>query len=382
VTPDEQLIAEVRASLRRVVADTHPSADLYERVMADRSDGPRHRAAWRVGLGSGARTFPALATVVTALVVVALALVLLGHGGGGTDAGRAGDGASGGGPGSPVTVAAPGGRAHDAAVRAVLRTNRSPACDFHLPDSRPRPRIGTVVPRALSGELTVLRRAQRPGDLQPKLVRDSLGSNNARVIFYDGMRLARTVDGDRLYLLPVMTRDFQSLRALGRCAGAERVALAHESLPTAERASARRALAAFIDQRDYDARAHPAVCELNADSRVHGTSSECSATARLIARAGTLDQSSPPLLASGVVPDGVASVTVTFAAAHGRRIARSGRVVGNEFAVNPPSSTRLPFTHGRRFRDPIQDPGLTIAWRNAAGRVIRRVSAAAASSVG
>jgi hypothetical protein len=240
VTPDEQLIAEVRASLRRVVADTHPSADLYERVMADRSDGPRHRAAWRVGLGSGARTFPALATVVTALVVVALALVLLGHGGGGTDAGRAGDGASGGGPGSPVTVAAPGGRAHDAAVRAVLRTNRSPACDFHLPDSRPRPRIGTVVPRALSGELTVLRRAQRPGDLQPKLVRDSLVSNNARVIFDDGMRLARTVDGDRLYLLPVMTRDFQSLRALGRCAGAERVALAHESLPAAERASARR----------------------------------------------------------------------------------------------------------------------------------------------
>lgn len=101
-----------------------------------------------------------------------------------------------------------------------------------------------------------------------------------------------------------------------------------------------------------------------------GGSSSCLASFLQITEAGTLDTFGfgTARIASGVVPDGVASVTLRFSTSRGRSQSITTRPTDNVFAVTMP--------------EPASEASAqTIAWRNKVGHIMKRISAAQAEAI-
>ncbi len=372
MTSEDQFIQQLRSSLQTAVAHAEPPPDLLVRVTADLKSGRRipKRAPASIWtprtLHLGLRAIPMVLAIGTTVAIAAAALVLLGRQ-----------------PTHPSSVkpapavspplGSPDDPATRYAVRAVRKANRSQACSTP-PPVKPRqgPIIGHVVPKELSSVLGVLRRPKSSDDEVRSLIHDPVVQSNAQVVYLNDMRLALTSAGYRYYLLPITTRPRPD--GVSRACAAERqTALRHnKQIPNGLRRRALQALAAITAQERYDSKSHPAVCELVIAPR-GGSGSTCTASARQISQSGTLNSSQlgrgAPQIAAGVVPDGVATVTVRFTASHGRSpITITVRPTDNVFALKAPG-----YNSGESAQ--------TIIWRSKTGSIIKTISASQAQVI-
>ena len=332
-------LPELRASLVRAA----------ER-QAREDETPRRSRGW----------FGVAAAVGVAVAVVAVAIVLVGHRPGG-DAAPAGDGGvSAAWPKVPPAqlpprVSPPQGKLITQAQRATIV--HDPACQpmRHLPAFSP----GSPG-HALTSLLGVLRRPRTPADSLPI----ELFQHGPRGVQLTAIRLARTDRGTSLYIVPVAGLGFRPVPA--RCAGEERAALVRAmrgSRPAAVRATVT-ALGRTLAWQQYAGRRPEAVCLAEADHKPGGGPTVAGAAVACgwgvaeieagLAGLGSNDTGAATPRVHGIVPDGVASVTLEFPR---DRRAVNAKVVGNVFTV------RLP-------RGIVGTPS-SIVWRAGDGIVIR-----------
>lgn len=374
---DEEFIEQLRSSLRCAVANANPPADMLIRVAGDlEKDGSVARAGFRSRpINQSLRaSFGALPTVlgIGITVVVAITAVMLLTRPSTHPTGRTSAPAP---PGSPSDLAT------RYAARAMNKANHSQACasDRSTAPHRSPPTTGTAIPKELTSLLGVLRRPSRSGDYLAALLHRPAVSE-ARVIYPTGMRLALTQSSRRYYLLPITST--LGFRVSDKCAAARRAALRHErpNIPPALRDPAERALAALTARQRYDATPHPAICELELER--FGGSSGCTASARQIEQSGTLEEfgNATASVATGIVPDGVASVTLRFTSGQGHAQSITTQVTNNVFGVARPNPQ--PLTPGHPPVTAFGRRGITtIVWRDQAGHIIKTVSGAQAEAI-
>jgi hypothetical protein len=145
-----------------------------------------------------------------------------------------------------------------------------------------------------------------------------------------------------------------------RCFALDEAALRRElpKIPPALRAPTMRLQAKLIasDRRLISTAPRNTVC-VGTWSR-HSSGQECGISAAAI-RHGVPPTDSQGVF-SGVVPDGVASVTLRYRTAEGHAVSATGTVIGNMYAIR-----------GRQDFGP--SPLLTIVWRSAQGTVLKTV---------
>lgn len=236
-----------------------------------------------------------------------------------------------------------------------------PACRRRTPLLIGSPqRISHAAPVQLRSILGVLRRPAAPRDRLPRFLRNHRSPRAGSVIFVDDIRLARVVDGAPYYIVPIV---MQSPFSLSKSCVAETRAALHQRLPHIPRTLRTRSIRVLdelIADQQYHSQPHEAICLTELDRGGGSGGSGCGATALDIAQQGTLGSQSgtPPnvLVISGVVPDGVASLTLHWRArSYERALTVTTRAVANVFVV------RL---HHQGFPD-------TIVWHDAHGRIIR-----------
>jgi hypothetical protein len=315
------------------------------RSAARPAQGPVRR--W---VGSALRGAPVAVAVATTLAIVAVALVLVHHGGGhpGPTPPAPGSGLPG--------LTSPRTRRELAYIEAATaRTRRLPAC------ARRNARIPAVIHgspgAALRSVLGVLRRAPTPADRLSRRAREGLSG-----VYAGATRRALVARGVSYYVIP--SRQYPSAgQPSPRCFDAQKAALQRDlpTIPPSLRAPTRTLQARLIayDRRLISQPPYDVVC-LATQSRNSG-GEQCGQTAAEIARGGpSLEEDSGTY--SGIVADGVASVTLRFPAS-GARPAQSstGSVVGNVLVV------RAPRPAGGMHPQPA------IVLRSAGGRIIRTI---------
>jgi hypothetical protein len=235
----------------------------------------------------------------------------------------------------------------NAALNSVRR--RDPACD-------PLPLVTNHVVRshaapsaALLSILGVLRRPPTPADQLPH---SRPLENVASVVYVDYIRLAQVAYGTRWYLVPV---EMPGRAIPARCLREELAALRRERPripPKLWTGTVQLELRRFHRLR-HSAYAHPYqslfVFGFAARSGFGGGGGVIST----LERGQDLGTEGP--LLHGLVPDGVATVTVYYGRAH-RLSAASARVINNLFIIRD----------GGHF-------GQEIVWRSASGQVIKRI---------
>lgn len=287
-----------------------------------------------------AAAVPGVASGLIVVAVTVAALALLGHGRARGPAGRA----------------ATAGRTRAVQMRLIASADRrafaTPACRQR---TRPLPKLSDQAPSAsLLSVLGVLRRPAAARDQLPLLLHLGPGVRGIQTRY---IRLAQTRNGVGYYLVPVLSQS-PGRPLPARCSAAQVAALRAElsGIPPRARAATIALQAEQIagERRILQRLNTPGVC-LMLES-VQALSGQCGATGSEIRRQGLLTDLGP---LSGVVPDGVASVTVGYpATAHRRALTVTAGVVGNVFAtgIRPPT------------RGNVQP---TLIWRSALGRVLR-----------
>lgn len=213
--------------------------------------------------------------------------------------------------------------------------------------------------QALLSELSVLRRPATAADRLPSVVQ---GIADVRGVYVNYTRRARVLDGIAYYILPARSVGQLVLHLSARCDAAMALAFHNElrRIPKQLRAQTTslwdRLVVAQQRQAPGDG---DGICLLFAAGQSGG--GECGATATQLQRTGMITAFG---LLSGVVPDGVASVSVSYPDGTGRARTVTANVVGNVFIT--------PFRNGH----PPLSPSIT--WRSAQGRVIKVVAAAEA----
>lgn len=316
-------------------------------------------------LASGARLVPVGLAVAVALAVLVGALVLLGHRGGQSPAGP---------PAHPANgIAAliqhtPTGQLHrelalmGAATKKVLG---SPAC--HVAETFTAHQIHGRPGQDLLSTLGVLR---RPATAADRLAADESSPAGPGMSVYAGAtrRIAR-IGGNAYYIVPIR-QDPAGGFPSARCFALQKSALAQAlpKAPAALREPTQALQAAFIAY-DSGLAAKPPVdgiCLVTVQG--HGSGMECGDTSAEI-RHGV-----PPADDNGrfsaVVPDGVASVTLSFPAAGGQRARSLTTTVHNNFyAVEAGASA------------PFKPGSPTVIWRSEDGRVLHTFSQPEPASV-
>ncbi len=309
---------------------------------------PRRR--W---LRTGLRSVPALLAVATTVAVVAAAFVLLGHG----SPTRA---PSGGAPKPPPhtssLIGGPGPRQRqeladiDRATRNVLA---SPGCQVRVPE-RAQTNQGTPS-RALLSILGVLR---RPASATDRLPAGSL-PGEPESVYVRYVRRALVKDGVAYYIVPVhsVLREEQPPH---RCFAEETRALHDElpQIPAALRQPTAKLLARMIALDTRRGAPQDAICLVSAAR--NGGGSACGSTVAQIAHGDGLDNGQGTL--DGLVPDGVATVTLRFPATQAlAALSVTTGVTGNVFAVHVARAEagQLP---------------AAVVWRSAQGEVLRTVA--------
>jgi hypothetical protein len=317
---------------------------------------PRGRRAWLAG---GARAIPlALAVAVTVAVLVG-ALVLLGHRGGQPPIPPA--------SGDPANAfAALIERTPTVRLRqeyallsaATRKLQRSAVC--HVPQPRRVPQIHGQPGHALLATLGVLR---RPATAADRLSADSLPTGGAGLAVYAGaIRRAATIGQTSYYFVPVR-EDPATYIPSAPCLTLQSatIAKALPTFPASLRGDIRDIGAALVAYERELATKPPVdeVCEVTVFRNGGGNS--CSETPAEI-RNGTFPDDDNGTF-SGVVPDGVASVTLSLPAAAGRAARSvSATVHGNVYAV-----------HVGAWRT-AEPRSATVTWRAADGRLLKTYS--------
>jgi len=320
--------------------------------------GPRRRGRW-AWLAGGARAVPVLAAVAVTVVVLVGALVLLGHRGG-----QAPMPPAAGGPENAFaalvekTPKAQLKREGAYIAAASEKAGKLPAC------RTPRPNTGRILRGAAPGKallstLGVLRRPATPAD---RIDAKAFGLGDPGITIYvDGTRRARTIGRATYYIVPIHVTpagDYPS----AACAVLQTQALkqALPTIPAKLRAPTLALQAALIDYDQGLSKTTPqdGVCILSKAGT--GSTSECGEPLSAIRR--PMVPSGDNGSYSGVVPDGVASVTLRFPATASRAATMAtGTVQGNLFVVRAPGTQASPSALP------------TVTWRAANGRVLKRL---------
>ncbi len=301
-----------------------------------------HRSWWR--RRGDVRPARLLALTASTAVVAAVVVVALGVGGTRRPSGP-------GGSSRPPLTLAQRRRVADIVGR-IFALNQP--CGHVRPRRNLSISSGTPDSEILSTLGVLRRRATVADTLRPFLHQANL--NVAHGIYIRYVRLARTYRGTGYYIIPAA--DIGSMDR--RCIASERSTL-QKVLPGVP-ASLRPA----VEQQMTEALVQESPQQGVFLDFAGGSTSGGSGPARIqdIRREGGefgLDgDGGPSLTLSGVVPDGVASVTITIARNVGRPVIVTGRVVGNVLAV----TLRVP------ARGPIGGPA-TMIWRASNGHVIR-----------
>lgn len=299
----------------------------------------RHRIA---GPPSRWRHAPAVGVLaagcVVSIVIAVAALTLLSHG-------------HTAGPASPVPPAVSTRAELQYVQKANERALATPAC------RAPRPPLTNngSPSRSFVSILGVLRRAARSGDTLPRSLRYGRGVRGIDLAY---VRLALTRKGTSYYVVPVQSLA-PSRAPTTRCDQAQTAAL-HAGLshiPPRLRAAT---LALQIRQRRTLARIlGPGVCLMAENASDINT--VCAPSAVEISQQGMITSVGT---LSGIVPDGVASVTVrSHATKHVRAVSITTPVVGNVFATSIQTQT-----HGNT------QP--TLIWRSAQGATLKTLPGA------
>jgi hypothetical protein len=316
--------------------------------------GRRRPRRWvRAGLGAA----PALAAILVTLVVVGAALVLLGNRGHG---GASGSPPPGGNIGALIAHT-PQRQLHRelAYIAAAARdVDQSKACQPGQPAGGPYAQ-GSPGSDLLS-ILGVLRRPATPADrLSPRVL---VGTPD---VYRAYIRRALSVGGVSYYIVPAR---FAPSPQSNRCFELEAAALDRRlaTIPASLRPPTRELQAAIsVWFRDAAAKA-PRVMICFVSVGGSDTGAQCGDSARGIEDGETGQDNNGTY--SGVVPDGVKSVMLSFPAAGGHP-ARSVTtpVTGNVYAVHVGGSSTL------AYRLAYLHPP-TVIWRSARGRVLKRIA--------
>lgn len=210
--------------------------------------------------------------------------------------------------------------------------------------------------RALLSTVGVLRRARTRHDGLPATLQ-GLGGGS---IYIDYVRRARVSDGVSYYVVPVTAMLMSNTYRFPGCYPAIRSALKADlpRVPVGLRAAtlALEAKQASEQRRLERLGDHPGVCLVEASRQ--GQAASCGDTLSQLKRFGLISWIG---VLAGIVPDGVASVTVEYPSVNGRPAqTATSRVIGNVF-VTP--------TGGRGFR--TLRPAMI--WRAADGAIIRKI---------
>lgn len=308
-----------------------PEANVSDARQVHRRRKPR-RTSLPVGLGA----LPALLAVGTTIAVAVIALSIESHQGSNVAGGS-----------TPTLPPAPAlepalpptesGYLQTAKQAAVAR---DPACS-----TQRVPPVNHGSPsRGLLSILGVLRRPTTPAD---KLGQWFLNDPHNEIggVYVNYVRLARRADGNNFYIVPVSAGGFRPVPE--RCYGEEAAALAREQMSAASRAQILQYLAW---ERSQDVPHEDGICFAEVSPR-GGASIGCGSQLSAIERHGTL--TGDGVLMSGVVPDGVASVTLRFPKA-----SVTARAVDNVFVAREPRG---------------DNPPPRIAWRSADGTIIKTI---------
>jgi hypothetical protein len=325
---------ELEAQLR------HAARDRLARRRA-----PRRR--WLRPLRRTSGTVAIVAAVAVAVAVAVVALTTIGHH-------KNGQGSL-----QPSTPGPTGAVLRQEAnyIRAAnLTARRSGAC---REDRQQLPAVSDGSPsHALLSDLGVLRRPAVAADRLPRSV--NLGGSVSEV-YIRYVRLARVTDGVSYYIVPaahalVSPGPTSSLRCRAAILAALRAELPRipRGLRPSTLALATRLLA------NAGARAQLAreggICLMSVSAQ--GQGGTCGSTASELKQNGMLSAFGP---LSGVVPDGVASVTINYPSGNGQRAqTATTNVAGNVFAssINPGAN---------------HSATPTIIWRSATGRTLKTV---------
>jgi hypothetical protein len=304
----------------------------------------------RAWLGAGARGVPVAVAVATTVAILVVALVLVHHGPGGPAQTPGG--------GSLPNLSSPQARRELGYIQqANAATKGSPAC---VRRALARPSVIHGSPnRALTSILGVLRRPSTPADRLS--AREVLGSPVQ--VYAGAARRALRVHGVAYYVIPAR-EDPAAGQPSARCFAVQRTALDAllPKIPASLRAPTRvlQAQLIAVDRRLISERPYDMICTA---TRSHNSGSVgCGDTAAQVRRSGTGLQENGATF-SGVVPDGVASVTLRFPASAGHPATSvTGPVTSNVFAV--PS--------GRQADGARDEP--TVIWRARDGQVLRTIT--------
>lgn len=244
---------------------------------------------------------------------------------------------------------------------AKQKVFRSAACRNRGPRF---PRSASSPSAALRSVLGVLRRPATAADRLPHSLQ---GAGNARGIYVDYIRLARVKNAVSYYIVPAASL-FPGRTLPASCYAAMVAALRAElpQIPVQLRVPTLSLQAQLIarQRRFAEQAAGGGICLMFDGANVSGGT--CGATASEIEQSG-LTSSFGPL--SGVVPDGVVTVTLHYPASNGlaARTATSD-VVGNVFVTSIRRSDR-------------GDLGPAVVWRSAQGKIIKTVPASRGNHV-
>jgi hypothetical protein len=313
--------------------------DFFDALESQLADAARARSRRRLRLPRWIRVVPVLAAAGVAVVVLVLALTLLRHG-------------------HPTTRAAGG-----AAQRGYLSPEFNYLREAARHESACRPSRGPVLPGTSEGPpapalLSLLAVLRRPATAADRLPRSLHASAGVRGVYVHYIRLARVSGGMSYYIVPaesVSNKEPIPARCYEALIVAVRAEMPHipakyrkPTLALAERILAR-------DRQAAQARTGPGVCLLMTGNS--GTAGTCGATAAQLTTVGLLSFSGT---VSGVVPDGVATVTLRYPDGGGRHPKTvTAAVVGNVFA----SATTMEF----------RLPGPSMIWRSPTGAVLKTI---------
>ena len=313
-------------------------------AIAQRASRRQHRGATVVLLASGALV----------VAVAAFAVIALGHRKPPAPGPTAGA--------TPPPHASQGDvKSVNAAIAATLRHNA--ACRPAHSGKWTGATISQGAPSAqLLSELAVLRRPATPADRLPARFYSNgrlLLAPFASGIYVRYIRRARVVNGVSYYVIPAARFGWPpaSVKALARCNAQEEQALRREvaAAPPAKRAAIRsyaETLLAQMRAERANTAPHEGIWEFawgpGAGEGTGGLS------AQMLAKRGTLD--SEGRVVHGIVPDGVASVTLEYPG----QPALTVNAADNVFVAT------LPRGDGGKFPPKV-------VWRSASGRVIRTV---------
>jgi hypothetical protein len=304
------------------------------------------RRRWSASLRRVSGPVAIFAAAAVAIVVAVVALTTIGHGTGRPSSLL---------PSTPAPSGAVLRQERSYIHKAVLTARRTGAC---RQSQRQAPALSNGSPApALLSVLGVLRRPPVAADGLPH----SVELNSVSGVYVRYIRLARVRNGVSYYIVPAARAlDFSGLAASPRCLSAI-LASVRAELPQIPRGLRPSTLALVSEAaasarlRDADAAAG-GICLVTVSADEQGGS--CGASARdlmqhgMLAAYGTL---------SGVVPDGVATVTIDYPAV-GRLVAQTvtTNIVGNVFV----SSIK-----------PVRDSNTTpkITWRSPSGRILKTV---------